>query len=151
MPRGKSKGAGARKLTWTDKSCQSFDDTKKLLAKGGARVFARAPLFGSMRGAWGKTLGFWVFPPGSGTSHRAHTLQTPPPKGGGLAGAAPVRNLEGIEKAAAEQNAAAPLPPATGNKRGSVGKAATVSGSPRHPHRNRCAPCKQPLCAGSRP
>ena len=34
LPTGKSKGAGARKLAWTDKSCQSFEDTKKLLDEG---------------------------------------------------------------------------------------------------------------------
>ena len=34
VPQGKSKGAGARKLTLTDKSRQSFEDTKKLLAEG---------------------------------------------------------------------------------------------------------------------
>ena len=34
VPKGKSKGADARKLTWTDKSRQSFEDTKKLLAEG---------------------------------------------------------------------------------------------------------------------
>ena len=34
LQEGKSKGAGARKLTWTDKSRQSFDYTKKLLAEG---------------------------------------------------------------------------------------------------------------------
>ena len=33
VPTGKSKGAGARKLAWTDKSRQSFEDTKKLLAE----------------------------------------------------------------------------------------------------------------------
>ena len=31
--KGKSKGAGARKLAWTDKSSQSFEDNKKLLAE----------------------------------------------------------------------------------------------------------------------
>ena len=34
VPKGKSKGAGARKLAWTDKSGQSFEDTKKLLTEG---------------------------------------------------------------------------------------------------------------------
>ena len=34
VPKGKSKGAGARKLSWTDNSRQSFEDTKKLLAEG---------------------------------------------------------------------------------------------------------------------
>ena len=45
-----------------------------------------------------------------GASHRVRTRKAPPPKGGGLAGAAPVQNLEEMEKAAAEKNAAAPWP-----------------------------------------
>ena len=114
-------------------------------------MFARAPLFGSMPGAWGKTLGFWMFSPGPGASHRAHTLHTPPPKGGGLAGAAPVQNLEEMEKAAAGQNDAAPLPschlklprpPAT--NAAPWAKPPLFLGPPASPCRNRCAPCKQP-------
>ena len=34
VPKGKSKGAGARKLAWTDKSRQSLEGTRKVLVEG---------------------------------------------------------------------------------------------------------------------
>ena len=99
-----------------------------------------------------------MFSLGPGACHRARTPQAPPPKGGGLAGAALVRNFGEMEKAAAEQNAAAPWPschmkapqPPAPNA-APWAKSPLFPGPPLPPPATGARRVNAPVCAGSRP